>query len=164
EPAVVVLGPDLRMRGQTPAAAAALLRLNPPQEAMPPIPNSVYNVGAALLAAEYGTPVGPPWSRIHLGGTRWLTVKADRLGAEDIAVSLAPSTPVERLDLFGRAHALSARETQVLGLLAGGLESRRMAQDLALSEHAVNDHVKAILAKCGVRTRHGLLSRALGIT
>ncbi len=164
EPAVVVLGPDLRMRGQTPAAAAALLRLNPPQEAMPPIPNSVYNVGAALLAAEYGTPVGPPWSRIHLGGARWLTVRAGRRGAEDIAVSLTPSTPAERLDLFGRAHALSAREAEVLGLLADGHETRRMAGDLGISEHAVNDHVKAILAKCGVRTRQSLLSRALGTT
>ncbi|WP_431970711.1 LuxR family transcriptional regulator [Nocardia sp. bgisy134] len=163
-PATVVLGPDLRMRGQTPAAAAALLRLNPPQEAMPPIPNSVYNAGAALLAAEHGTPVGPPWSRVHLGGARWLTVRADRVGTEDIAVSLTPSTPAERLDLFARTHALSAGETEVLDLLAAGLESHRMAGDLGISEPAVLDRVKAILAKSGVRTRQGLLDRALGIT
>ncbi|WP_068059541.1 helix-turn-helix transcriptional regulator [Nocardia xishanensis] len=162
-PAAVVLGPDLRMRGQTPAAAAALLRLNPPQEAMPPIPNSVYNAGAALLAAEHGAPVGPPWSRVHLGGARWLTVRADRLGTEDIAVSLAPSTLAERLDLFGRAHTLSTREAQVLGLLAAGLESPHMATDLGIPEHTADDHVKAILAKSGVRTREELLSRALGI-
>ncbi|MFF0533437.1 LuxR C-terminal-related transcriptional regulator [Nocardia amikacinitolerans] len=164
EPAVLTLGPDLRMRGQTPAAAAGLLRLNPPHEAMPPIPNSVYNVGAALLAAEHGTPVGPPRSRVHLGGARWLTVRADRLGDQDITVSMAPSTPAERLDLFGRAHALTPRENEVLTLLATGRESRRPASDSGLPEQAINDHVKAILAKCGVHTRQGLLSRALGIT
>ncbi|MEV0030343.1 helix-turn-helix transcriptional regulator [Nocardia sp. NPDC050793] len=162
-PAAVVLGPDLRMRGQTPAAAATLLRLNPPQEAMPPIPNSVYNAGAALLAAEHGIPVGPPWSRVHLGGARWLTVRADRLGTQDIAVSLAPSGWAERLDLFGRAHAFSTRETQVLGLLAAGLESPQMASDLGIAEPTVSDHVKAILAKSGVRTRQELLSRVFGI-
>ncbi|MFD0362325.1 LuxR C-terminal-related transcriptional regulator [Nocardia sp. GCM10030253] len=161
-PAVVILGPDLHVRTQTEAAALALLRLNPPDEPMPPIPASAYNVGAALIAAEHDLPVGPAWSRINLGGSRWVTVKADRIGG-DIAVSIEPSTPEERMDLFARAHALSARESEVLALLAAGFDSRRMAAELVLSEHTVNDHVKAILAKCAAPTRQTLLSRVLGI-
>ena len=78
-PAVVVLDPDLQVRSQTAGAAAALLQLNPPDEPMTPIPAAAYNVAAALVAAEQGVPVGEPWSRVHLGGSRWVTVKADRM-------------------------------------------------------------------------------------
>ena len=78
-PAVVVLDPDLQVRSQTAGAAAALLQLNPPDEPMTPIPAAAYNVAAALVAAEHGVPVGDPWARVHLGGSRWVTVKADRM-------------------------------------------------------------------------------------
>jgi DNA-binding NarL/FixJ family response regulator len=171
-PAVVVLDPDLQVRSQTAGAAAALLQLNPPDEPMTPIPAAAYNVAGALVAAEQGVPVGEPWSRVHLGGSRWVTVKADRMadtsgrtpdGVErDIAVSIEPSTPTERTDLFARVHGLSARETEVLTLLGNGLSSHDVAGQLVLSEHTVNDHVKAVLEKAGARTRQVLMSRALG--
>src|SRR3712207_4876240 len=48
--AVVVLSADLAVRIQTQGAADVLLRLNPPDEPMTPIPAAAYNVGAALLA------------------------------------------------------------------------------------------------------------------
>ena len=171
-PAVVVLDPDLQVRSQTAGAAAALLQLNPPDEPMTPIPAAAYNVAAALVAAEHGVPVGEPWARVHLGGSRWVTVKADRMAdaaggtqdgtQRDIAVSIEPSTPTERTDLFARVHGLSARETEVLTLLGNGLSSHEVAARLVLSEHTVNDHVKAVLEKAGARTRQVLLSRALG--
>ena len=161
-PAIVILGPDLAVRVQTAGAADALLRLNPPDEPMPPIPAAVYNIGAALIAIENGVGVGPAWSRVCLGGSRWVTVKADRIGGGDIAVSIEPSTASERMDLFGRSHALSTRESEVLALLGAGMDSREMAAELVISEHTVNDHVKAMLAKSGARTRQVLLSRARG--
>lgn len=160
-PAVILLGPDLRVRHQTEGAATALLQLLPPDEPMPPIPAAAYNVGAALVADEQGVPVGEPWSRIHLGGTRWVTAKASRLG-EDIAVAIEPSTTAERLDLFARAAGLSGRETEVVTLLGLGLDTREIAGRLVLSEHTVNDHVKAVLAKTGARTRHVLMARLAG--
>jgi DNA-binding CsgD family transcriptional regulator len=160
-PAVVVLDPDLKLRTRTDAAADALLRLNPPDEPMQPIPASAYNVGAALLAHEAGVPVGEPWSRVHLGGGTWVTARASRLG-DDVAVSIEPSTPGERADLVGRSAGLSDRETEVLGALAGGLTSSEIAARLFLSEHTVNDHVKAVLSRTGARTRQQLLAVILG--
>ncbi|TCJ93217.1 helix-turn-helix transcriptional regulator [Nocardia alba] len=161
-PAVVLLDDTLHVRSQTAAAADSLLRLLPPDEPIPPVPASVYNAAAALLATEAAAPLGPATSRVHLGGNRWLTIKADRIGP-DIAVAMEPSTATERLDLFARAHALSARESQVLTLLATGLDSHELAAELVLSEHTVNDHVKAILAKSATRTRQRLLARVLGV-
>lgn len=162
-PAVIVLGPDLVVRQQTEGAATALLHLLPPEEPMPPIPAAAYNVGAALIAEENGVGVGDgaAWSRIHLGGNRWVTAKASRLG-EDIAVSIEPSTTAERLDLFARASGLSERETEVITLLGLGLDTREIAGELFLSEHTVNDHVKSVLAKTGVRTRQVLMARVAG--
>jgi DNA-binding CsgD family transcriptional regulator len=160
-PAVVVLAPDLSVRTQTEAAAQALLQLLPPDEPMAPIPAAAYNVGAALIAQEQGVPVGEPWSRVHLGGSRWVTTKASRLG-DDIAVSIEPSSASERMDLFARSHGLSEREAEILGLLGGGLDTREIAGALFLSEHTVNDHVKAMLAKTGARTRQVMLARVTG--
>lgn len=160
-PAVVVLGPDLHVQRQTEAAADALLRLLPPDEPMAPIPAAAYNIGAALVAVEEGVPLGEPWARVHLGANRWVTVRASRLGT-DIAVSIEPSTPVERMDLFARSHGLSSRESEVIALLGVGLDSKEIAGQLFLSEHTVNDHVKAALAKTGARTRQVMLARATG--
>jgi DNA-binding CsgD family transcriptional regulator len=160
-PAVIILEPDLQVRTQTEAAAEALLRLNPPDEPMAPIPAAAYNIAAALVAAEHGVPLGPIWSRIHLGGSRWVTTKASRLGT-DIAVSIEASTAAERLDLYARSAGLTAREQQVLALLGNGLENRQIAERLTVSQHTANDHVKALLAKTGARTRQQLLARGLG--
>ena len=81
-----------------------------------------------------------------------MTVKADRMAdtsgsvldveERDVAVSIEPSTPTERTDLFARVHGLSARETEVLTLLGNGMSSHEAADRLALSEHTVNDHVR----------------------
>jgi DNA-binding CsgD family transcriptional regulator len=160
-PAVVLLGPDLRVRRQTEAAADALLRLNPPDEPMPPIPAAAYNIAAALVAIEHDVPLGPAWARMHMGAGRWVTARASRLG-EDIAVSIEPSTPADRMDVYARACGLSERESQVLGLLGSGLDTKQIAAQLVVSEHTASDHVKAILAKTGARTRQVLLARSVG--
>ena len=52
-----------------------------------------------------------------------------------------------------RLHELSAREREVLDLIAEGVSNREIAQRLVLSEHTVKNHVKAVLAKLRVRSR-----------
>ena len=167
-PAVVVLGPDLQVRSQTNPAVEALHRLNPPDDPIPAIPAAAYNVAAALIAAEEGVPVGPPWSRVHLSAGRWVTLHAARMagsqGDGEIAVTIESSTPSERLEVFALAHGLSPREREVLSLLATGADSRSIAERLFLSEHTVNDHVKAVLSKTASATRQVLVSRAAGAT
>ncbi len=50
----------------------------------------------------------------------------------------------------------------MLAALAAGLTSPEIAARLYLSEHTVNDHVKAVLARTGARNRQQLLARILG--
>jgi DNA-binding CsgD family transcriptional regulator len=56
--------------------------------------------------------------------------------------------------------ALSAREREVLDLLAEGLTNRGIAERLVLSEHTVHRHVANILRKLRVSTRAAAVARA----
>jgi DNA-binding NarL/FixJ family response regulator len=70
------------------------------------------------------------------------------------------------LDLFVlspeaiRSHAgppplspLTARETEILRMIAGGLANKEIAFRLGISEHTVKFHVSSILGKMGAATR-----------
>jgi DNA-binding CsgD family transcriptional regulator len=164
-PAVVLLDAGLRVVSQTATAGVALMELNPPGEEpiADPIPAAALNVAAALVAAEAGIPVGPAWSRVHLGAGRWVTLRAERMtGAVELAVTIEVSAVAERREVFALANGLSPREREVLAHLATGADSRSIARALVLSEHTVNDHVGAVLAKCLAPTRAILMSRIAG--
>jgi DNA-binding CsgD family transcriptional regulator len=156
-PAVLLLSPSLEVRGQTPDTHAYLQTLLPPAA----IPAGAYNVAAQLLAVESGVDDHAPSARVHLTDGVWLTLRAARLG-DDIAVTIEECPPADRLDLYARAIGLSARESQLLGLLAEGLDTKEVAGRMFLSEHTVQDHLKSIFAKAGTRSRRTVLSRAVG--
>ncbi len=55
---------------------------------------------------------------------------------------------------------LTAREVEVLQLLAAGLTNRAIALELGISEHTVKFHVNAILGKLGAQSRTEAVARA----
>ncbi|MGK5114259.1 MULTISPECIES: response regulator [unclassified Geodermatophilus] len=57
--------------------------------------------------------------------------------------------------------ALTEREVQILGLLAGGLANKEMARRLLVSEATVKSHLSHIYTKLGVDTRAGAVARAI---
>ena len=160
-PVVLLLSPELTVIGQTPQTHEYLQTLIPPERGRAPVPASAYNVAAQLLAVESGVDDHQPSARVHLSGGLWLTLRAARIGP-DIAVTIEESTPAERLDLFTRASALSAREAELLAHLASGAGTREIAGRMFLSEHTVQDHLKSVFAKTGTRNRKAILARALG--
>ena len=62
-----------------------------------------------------------------------------------------PASP-GRITWYTRA-GLSAREVQVLRLVAGGMSNRRIAKELALSENTVANHLTSIFNKTGADNR-----------
>jgi DNA-binding NarL/FixJ family response regulator len=60
-----------------------------------------------------------------------------------------------------RADALTAREREVVALLADGLSNKRIARRLGISEHTAKFHVNRIMEKLGADTRTEAVVRAM---
>jgi len=168
EPVVLILSDDLQPMTQTPLVDARLRALLPTHAGQAPIPAAAYNVAAQLLAREQGIDDHPPAARTHLGDGAWVTVSAARLGrsptgATGIAVSIEPTSATGRAELFARVHGLSERESELLGHLVAGSDTREVARLMFLSEHTVQDHLKSIFAKADVHNRRVLVARATGM-
>ena len=92
------------------------------------------------------------------------------MSTQDVADAVL-STPessqhrdVPKDDEFDRPHeALTAREHDVLELLAQGLGNREIAERLGISDHTVKFHLSAIFGKLGASTRTDAVRRALSL-
>jgi DNA-binding CsgD family transcriptional regulator len=90
-------------------------------------------------------------------------VHASRLREEDredrIAVIIELAQPLEIAPLIGAAYGLSDRERQVLQQVVIGLSTAAIAEALYISANTVQDHLKAIFDKVGVRSRRELVAQ-----
>jgi DNA-binding NarL/FixJ family response regulator len=86
--------------------------------------------------------------RIVAGGDALLAPSVTRRLLERFATTL----PVGDQTSEALAH-LTARETEVLRLLAGGLSNAEIAAELVVSEATVKTHISAVLRKLGLRDR-----------
>ena len=65
------------------------------------------------------------------------------------------------LPLADTLDELTAREREVLTLVAVGLTNKAIAQRLGISDHTVKFHVAAVLAKLGAESRTEAVHRAV---
>jgi len=100
---------------------------------------------AALAAAHVGLTVLDPALAEELVDDR-----ADRGNAPD-----------SRVDQGADVEPLTARELEVIELLAEGLSNRRIARRLAISEHTVKFHMNGIFGKLAADTRTEAVVEAL---
>ena len=91
-----------------------------------------------------------------------LAVHATRLlGADDrhtVVVSLAPPSGPSLAGIRLAAHGLTAAQVKVAKLVLRGRSTREIMTDLRISEHTVQDHMKAIFDRTGVRSRRELVA------
>ena len=80
----------------------------------------------------------------------------DQVDLAEAVVTLPPARPGEPL-----LEALTAREHDVLALVADGLPNRDIAAALAISDHTVKFHLASIFGKLGVSTRTEAVQRGL---
>ena len=90
---------------------------------------------------------------------RWLTLHAEPYDDSLVSVIIEPTRPAELARLVVDAYGLSAREREIVQLLAHGHTNAEISRLLRLSSHTVGDHVKSIFAKLAVHSRAELTSR-----
>lgn len=100
-------------------------------------------------------------TRIRSVTGHWLSLQAVpmALGEADVAVVLQPAAVHQLLDTLATCAGLTARESQVLVLLAEGLASKQIARELGIALLTVNGHLNALYAKCATSGREELLAR-----
>ena len=91
-----------------------------------------------------------------------VAVHASRLRGRDgdggIAVSLAPATGPSFLGLRLASLGLTPAQVRVARSVLRGLSTREIMRDLHISQHTVQDHMKAIFDRTGVRSRRELVA------
>jgi DNA-binding CsgD family transcriptional regulator len=101
-----------------------------------------------------------PGARVRLPTGTWLHVRATHLIRPDrkphTAIVLERAGNVHVAPLIARAHQLSQRETQIAILVLRGLSTSEIAASLFISAYTVQDHLKSIFDKVGVRSRREL--------
>jgi DNA-binding NarL/FixJ family response regulator len=116
------------------------------------------DVPAVLLAAQANTAIVRNagrmkiYSVLPMGATTQQVVAAISATVAGFAVTL-PRVPAGPTDIMRIAEDLTAREVEVLRLMARGYRNKQLAALLNISEHTAKFHVSSVLAKLGARTR-----------
>jgi DNA-binding CsgD family transcriptional regulator len=164
-PGVIVLDHELRPVSWT-AGARAWTDVLPSAwlfERMGILPTVVY---PAATLTQWAGGAGAAHALVQAVDGRWVMIEAAPLegdGEGRVAVTLRRATGSETFALLCRAYALSRRERELVALVVAGLDTRAVAQRLFISRYTVQDHLKAVFAKAGVRSRRELFAR-LGST
>ena len=114
-----------------------------------------------VLAARAREGGGPAQGRTLGGDGGWIALDASPLDgrAGGVAVVLRPASAPSLLELRLRAAGLTERERQIARAVLRGEDTATIAARLHLSPWTVQDHLKAIFDKTGVRSRKAFVAR-----
>ena len=108
--------------------------------------------------ADRALAAGRAQARVRIRSGCWVLVRGSTLGDRAV-VMLEALRPPELAPVIADAAGLTDRERAVTRLVAQGLPTAEIARRLILSPYTVQDHLKAIFDKVGVRKRGELVAR-----
>jgi DNA-binding CsgD family transcriptional regulator len=155
-PAIVVIGPRGELRAITQAGQEWRDRLDQIASGRFLIMMQVMALGARESTSGCFT------ARLRDVHGQWAVLEASRLiGADEdqIAVTIEPATGDHLLGLLLAAYGLTAREREICREVIAGHSTADIAARLFISANTVQDHLKSIFAKVGVRSRGELVAR-----
>jgi DNA-binding CsgD family transcriptional regulator len=160
-PGLILLAADDSLESITPTARRWLTELEDATAASTPVPLIVTSVAHRARATVTGMAHELASSRVPRRGGGWLRIDASLLDADAggrVAIILHPAREPEVAPLIVAAYGLSAREREVTGLVMQGRSTEEIAQHMHVSAYTVQDHLKAIFDKAGVRSRRELVA------
>jgi DNA-binding CsgD family transcriptional regulator len=164
-PGVVLLADDLSLIATTPRALELLSLVEDGPRGLP-LPMCVYAVAAALRTLENGAADVTPTTRVRTRSGQWLGVHASRLhgppAEQRITVVIESAGARATAPLLFSAYGVSRRESEVATLVLRGSSTREISATLHISANTVQDHLKSVFDKVGVRSRRELVGRMLG--
>jgi DNA-binding CsgD family transcriptional regulator len=105
-----------------------------------------------------------PSLRARARSGRWLTLYGSLTEATperraETVIIIEPTKPEELLPFSMTAYGLSPREGELVKLVVRGLSTTRISRTLFISEHTVQNHLRSVFEKVGVRSRGELVKR-----
>ncbi|MEO3975592.1 helix-turn-helix transcriptional regulator [Streptomyces sp. CAU 1734] len=164
-PAVVVIASSGRLAAADPGAQALLAELSEQAELPAGLPTVMTCVAEwARHNAVSSRQQAPSWARLRRPGGEWLAVHASLLDGRadgNVVVVAQPASPTQIIPLTLMALRLSPREQEVALHAVRGKSTREIAAGLFLTPATVQDHLKSVFTKTGVRSRRELVALLL---
>jgi DNA-binding CsgD family transcriptional regulator len=164
-PGLIVLAHDWSVESLTPGVERWLSELpDGDWETRGKLPPAVLAVaGRALRTAEdKDAPGEVALARVLSSGGRWIMLHGASLvadGARRAAVIVEPAHPARISPLLMSAYGLTEREQDVTRLVLQGDSTAQIAGELCVSAHTVQQHLKSVFEKTGVRSRRELVGK-----
>jgi DNA-binding CsgD family transcriptional regulator len=162
-PGLLVLSEDWDLESATPGTARWIAELPDGDWDAGQLPTSVLAVaGQALRTSDDGDPGAVTVARVLSASGVWVVLHGAPLisdGRRRVAVIVEPAHPARITPLLMSAYGLTAREQEVTRLVLKGHSTAEIAEALVVSPHTVQEHLKGIFEKTGVRSRRDLVGK-----
>jgi DNA-binding CsgD family transcriptional regulator len=163
-PGLIVLAEDWSIESATPGAERWAGDLPDGDWDRGILPSAVVSVaGRAMRSAECpGAPGEVALARVLSKSGSWVVLHGASLvadGRRRTAVIVESAHPARITPLLMSAYGLTDREHEVTRLVLQGESTAQIAEILVVSPHTVQEHLKNIFEKTGVRSRRDLVGK-----
>jgi len=158
-PGLLVLAGDGSLLSITSAGERWLEELGYGEPARFGVPAELQALAASVDLDGRGNDL--PRLRVRTRAGRWAMLHASPLsapGLDGVAVIIEEPSPAELAPVLMIAYGLTKQEQTLTGLVCRGLSTRELADRLHITANTVQDHLKSIFEKTGVRSRRELVT------
>ena len=161
-PGLIVLRGDDSLEDVTPAARRLLDDVFDSTVASGPVPLTVVSVAQQARRSANGETDEIAGARLPTRTGGWIRMDASLLDDRArgrVAVIISAAREPETANLIAQAYGLSAREREVTSFVLRGSSTQEIADALHVTPYTVQDHLKSIFGKVGVRSRRELVAQ-----